>query len=139
MQAQQAFPEGKYTRMETEQYPEGLDHVLTWLDTRYNHPALYITENGAAYDDTVEPDGSIIDDDRLEYVREHLKVCQRCIERGIDLRGYYLWSLMDNFEWTFGYSRKLGIVHVDFTTQKRTIKKSGYWYSDVVKNNGFSD
>lgn len=138
LQANQVFTDGKYTRMETEVYPEGLRHVLTWLDTRYKRPALYITENGAAYDDVVRPDGSISDDERLDYVREHLKVCHECIEKGVDLRGYYLWSLLDNFEWTFGYTRRLGIVRVDFATQKRTVKKSGYWYSNAAKNNGFS-
>ncbi len=138
LQAQQVFPEGKYTEMQWEVCPDGLYHLLKWLDTRYHHPTLYITENGACFTDTVEPDGSINDDDRLDYVREYLKAAHRAIAEGVKLRGYYLWSLLDNFEWGFGYARRLGIVRVDFDTQKRTIKKSGHWYSQTVKNNEFS-
>lgn len=138
LQASQVFPEGKYSEM-WEVYPEGLYLLLTWLHRNYKLPPLYITENGACFPDTVEPDGSINDDDRLEYVRDYLKSCHRAIKEGVDLRGYYLWSLTDNFEWGFGYSRRFGIIHVDFKTQKRTIKKSGHWYSNVIKNNGFSD
>jgi beta-glucosidase len=139
LQADHVLPEGKYTEMEWEVYPDGLRSVLLWMHKQYGGPALYVTENGASFPDTVEPDGGISDDDRLEYVREYLRACHRAIERGVDLRGYFLWTLMDNFEWGFGYSRRFGIVRVDHDTQKRTIKKSGHWYSNAVKNNGFSD
>ncbi len=138
LQAQHVFPKGKYTQMEWEVYPDGIRSILKWVTDRYGRIPLYVTENGAAFEDKVEPDGSINDDDRLDYVREYLQGCHRAIQQGVDLRGYYLWSLMDNFEWGFGYTRWLGIVRVDFDTQKRTIKKSGYWYSQVAKGNGFS-
>jgi len=139
LQADQVFPDGKYTKMEWEVYPDGLYYLLKWLDKRYEGLTLYITENGAAFDDVVTPDGRIDDDDRLDYVREYLKACHRAICEGVNLRGYYLWTLMDNFEWSFGFSKRFGIVHVDFESQKRTIKKSGHWYSRVIRDNGFSD
>jgi len=139
LQADHVMPDGTYTEMEWEVYPEGLYRILTWVHEHCSGPALYVTENGAAFPDSVEPDGSVKDDERLDYVREYLKACHRAIEEGVDLRGYYLWSLMDNFEWGFGYSKRFGIVRVDFETQKRTVKKSGHWYSQAITNNGFSD
>jgi beta-glucosidase len=139
LQADHVLPEGKYTEMEWEVYPDGLRSVLAWVHENYDGPTLYVTENGASFPDTVDPDGSISDDDRVEYLREYIKACHRAIEQGVDLRGYFQWSLMDNFEWGFGYSRRFGIIRVDYDTQRRTIKKSGDWYSNAVKNNGFSD
>jgi beta-glucosidase len=139
LQAQHVLPDGKYTEMEWEVYPDGLYGILSWIDKEYGKPVLYVTENGAAFPDTVEPDGSINDPDRVDYLREYLKGCHRAIAEGVDLRGYYLWTLMDNFEWGFGFSKRFGIVRVDFDTQKRTIKKSGHWYAEAARNNGFSD
>ena len=138
LQAEQVFPDGKYTEMEWEVYPDGLRDVLTWVHETYGGPPLYVTENGAAFPDVVEADGGVGDDERLEYLREYLKACHRGLGQGADLRGYFLWTFMDNFEWGFGYSKRFGIVRVDFDTQERTIKKSGHWYSDTAKNNGFS-
>ncbi len=137
LQAQQVFPDGKYTEMEWDVYPDGIRNVLLWMDKTYNRPTLYITENGAAFKDSVGPDGAVNDGERLDYVREYLKACHQAIAEGVDLRGYFLWTLMDNFEWGFGFSKRFGIVRVDFDTQKRTIKKSGHWYSAVAKANGF--
>ena len=139
LRAEQVFPEGKYTEMEWEVYPDGLREALVWMHEHYDGPPIYVTENGASFPDDVAPDGEVNDDDRLDYVRGYLKACHAAIEQGVDLRGYFLWSLMDNFEWGFGYSKRFGIVRVDFDSQKRTIKKSGHWYAGVAKNNGFSD
>jgi beta-glucosidase len=139
LQADHILPDGTYTEMGWEVCPDGLHSILTWVHEHCGGPTVYVTENGAAFPDSVEADGSVNDDDRLGYVREYLKACHRAIREGIDLRGYYLWTLMDNFEWAFGYSKRFGIVRVDFDTQKRTVKKSGHWYSQAIKNNGFSD
>ena len=125
--------------MSWEVYPDGLYLLLSWLHNDYKKPTLYITENGAAFEDIPNPDGTVSDDDRLAYIRDYLKSCHRAIQEGVDLRGYYLWTLMDNFEWAFGYSKRFGIVRVDFATQQRTVKKGGQWYSRVALNNGFTD
>ncbi|MDC7224770.1 MAG: GH1 family beta-glucosidase [Spirochaetales bacterium] len=96
---------------------------------------LFIAENGMAAPDKVEKDGSVQDGDRVEYLRTHLRMCQQAIEAGVNLKGYYLWSLMDNFEWAYGYSKRFGIIHIDYETQKRTVKESGRYYSQVIKEN----
>ena len=96
---------------------------------------MAITENGAAYDDVVDSDGAIHDADRVRYVHEHLEALHRAIADGIDIRAYYLWSLLDNFEWAWGYSKRFGIVRVDFDTQIRTIKDSGLFYGGVARTN----
>jgi beta-glucosidase len=139
MQAQQIFPDAKYTEMSWEVYPNGLYLLLKWLKEDYRNPTLYVTENGAAFPDRPGRGGSVQDDDRLEYVRDYLKACHHAISEGVNLRGYFLWTLLDNFEWAFGFIKRFGIVRVNFETQKRTLKKSGKWYSQVIKNNGFSD
>ena len=93
---------------------------------------IYITENGAAYDDQVEPDGSIQDEERRRYFEQHTAACADALRQDLNLRGYFAWSLMDNFEWAFGYSRRFGIVHVDYDTQVRTVKRSGAWFRDFL-------
>jgi len=125
------------TEMGWEVFPEGLYGLLTRLDRDYDHPELYITENGAAFKDDRRIDGRIDDDDRIRYLQDHFAQAHRAINDGVDLRRYYVWSLMDNFEWAFGYSKLFGIVHVDYKTQNRTWKKSADWYHDVIENNGF--
>ena len=113
--------------------PDGLRSLLVDLTARYpNHPPLYITENGAAYDDPIEPDGSIHDARRIRYLDSHLRSLAAAIEAGVDVRGYFEWSLLDNFEWALGYHMRFGIVHVDFATQARTPRDSALWYRDVV-------
>ncbi len=99
-------------------------------------PDLYITENGAAYDEGISDDGKCHDARRTSYLQTHIKAIADAIAEGAPVKGYYEWSLMDNFEWALGYAKRFGIVHVDFDTQKRTIKDSGYWYKDVIANNG---
>jgi len=111
--------------------------LLLDISKEYKLPPIYITENGAAFEDQLTEAGECEDEDRLSYIRDHLLHTRIAMEQGVDVRGYFLWSLMDNFEWAYGFSKRFGIVHVDFKTQKRTIKKSGHWYSNVIRNFGF--
>ena len=116
-------------------YPEGLYKTLVDINNSCPGLKLYVTENGASYDDIIDINGNIEDNNRVDYLYRHFLQAHRAIQDGVDLAGYYVWSLIDNFEWAQGYSKKFGIVHVNYETQKRTIKKSGYWYRDVIKNN----
>jgi beta-glucosidase len=99
-------------------------------------PDLYITENGVAYDEGISEDGKCHDQRRIDYLQTHLAAVADAIAQGSPVKGYYEWSLMDNFEWALGYAKRFGIVHVDFDTQKRTIKDSGYWYKNTIGTNG---
>lgn len=128
-------PEGEYTHMDWEVFPDGLTRLLLRLAQDYCSPKFYITENGCAYEDTVAADGQIHDQQRLAYYRAHLAAAQRAIQQGADLRGYFAWSLMDNFEWAYGYSRRFGLTYVDFATQERIVKDSGKFYAGVVAAN----
>ena len=127
---------GELTEMGWEVYPEGLFNLLGRLHFDYAFPAIYITENGAAFTDQVGPDGEVDDADRLSYLRRHLEMVKRAIHLGVPVKGYFVWSLLDNFEWGFGYSRRFGIVHVDFGTQRRIPKASARWYRQVIQENG---
>ena len=108
--------------------------TLTALRDRYGAatPPLYVTENGAAYDDAVGPDGAVHDPDRVSYLDGHLRAVRAAIDAGVDVRGYYFWSLLDNFEWAEGFSKRFGLVHVDFDTLVRTPKDSYGWYRDLI-------
>ncbi len=112
-------------------YSDGLTEVLLDMHNRYKLPPIYITENGAAMKDVITPDG-VQDHDRLGYYQNHLMAVHNAIKAGVDIRGYFAWSLMDNFEWAEGYAKRFGIVYVDYETQERTIKASGYAYRDFV-------
>jgi len=126
-----------HTETGWEVYPPALTRVLLWLRERYGDMPLYITENGAAFDDPpVDSDGELKDPLRTEYLRAHVQAMRDAMVEGVDVRGYYVWSLLDNFEWSHGYSKTFGIVHVDYETQRRTIKESGRYYSSIVKSNG---
>ncbi|MEP6691767.1 MAG: family 1 glycosylhydrolase, partial [Gemmatimonadaceae bacterium] len=106
---------------------------------RYGDIPLYITENGAAfYDAPHAVDGRVDDPMRVWYLREHLRAARDAIAQGVNLRGYYAWSLLDNYEWSHGYSKRFGIVHVNFDTQERTPKASARFYSEVIRSNGAS-
>ena len=122
------------TGQDWEIYPEGLTELLMWLDREYPGVPLYVTENGAAFPDTVR-DGAVHDPERTEYVLSHLRAIHTAIEEGADVRGYFYWSLLDNFEWAWGYDQRFGLVHVDYDTQQRTIKSSGRWYATAIANN----
>jgi beta-glucosidase len=125
----------EYTAMDWEVYPRGIYEVLLRLHREYAVPAIYIVENGAAFPDMVEEDGSILDPRRINYLHEHLLQVHATLDEGVPLKGYSVWALLDNFEWSLGYSMRFGIVHVDYATQKRTLKASGAWYRDVIANN----
>jgi beta-glucosidase len=129
-------PNCRYTAMEWEIFPEGLTQILQWLKQRYGNVPLYITENGAAFDDVPLPNGAINDIERVQYLNDHLRAAAQALEAGVNLRGYYVWSLLDNFEWQCGYSKRFGIVHVDFETQRRNPKNSARFYSDVIRSAG---
>lgn len=131
-------PRGPLTDMGWPLTPEGLENLLVRWHKEYGDklPDLYITENGVAYDDGPDTDGRIKDLRRIDYLRTHLKAVSNAIDQGAPVKGYYQWSLMDNFEWALGYEKRFGIIHVDFKTQKRSIKDSGYWYRDQILNNG---
>jgi beta-glucosidase len=122
------------TEMGWEVYPEGLYKLLCRLQEEYQPPAIYITENGCAYADRLE-DGRVHDAERIAYLRAHLAAAQRAIEEGVPLRGYLVWSLLDNFEWAHGYSKRFGLVYVDYATQARILKDSAHWYRQVVAAN----
>jgi beta-glucosidase len=124
------------TDMGWEVQPEGLTRLLTRLHRDYTGPrgvALFVTENGAAYPDVLQPDGTVDDQDRLEFIDRHLRALKDAVDAGADVRGYFAWSLMDNFEWALGYSKRFGIVRVDYATQERTVKASGQWYAEVAR------
>ncbi|MFE1442677.1 GH1 family beta-glucosidase [Streptomyces sp. NPDC058739] len=111
----------------------GLEGMLMRLTEDYGVRRIYVTENGSAYPDTVAADGSVPDPERTRYLEEHLGACARAIRKGAPLAGYYAWSLLDNFEWAYGYDKRFGLVHVDYATQKRTVKSSGRRYADIVR------
>ena len=132
---EQVRQEGEYTAMDWFVYPQGLYDLMQRVHRDYPTGPLYITENGAAYEDAPPQDGRVADPERTRYYELHLAACRRAIDDGVPLAGYFAWSLMDNFEWAFGYTRRFGIVYVDFATQERTIKDSGHWFSRVVREN----
>ena len=118
--------------------PEGFTELLVRLKDDYpNLPPVYITENGAAYDDPVI-NGRCDDPRRIDYLDLHLRAVKDAIDEGVDIRGFYQWSLMDNFEWSLGYDKRFGIVHVDFDTMDRTPRDSAYWYREVINRNGLA-
>jgi beta-glucosidase len=128
---------GEHTDMGWEVYPEGLTESLVRIHADYRPGSLVITENGAAYATAPGADGSVHDTKRCDYVKRHVQACLHAIEAGVPLEGYFLWSLLDNFEWAFGYSKRFGIVWVDFETQERIVKESARLYRYIVRNNGF--
>jgi beta-glucosidase len=113
----------------------GMTELLLRLARDYPGVDLYVTENGAAYPDVLTADGAVHDDDRIAYLHAHLSAVADAVEAGAPVRGYFLWSLLDNFEWSYGYSKRFGLVHVDYATQQRTVKDSGRWYAEVVRSN----
>jgi len=119
--------------------PAALTRALLWMRERYGDVPLYITENGAAFEDPKTAlDGRVEDPLRVAYYREHLLAVREAMQRGVDVRGYFAWSLLDNLEWSNGFSLRFGLVHVDFATQKRTMKTSGEYYREVIRTHGAS-
>ncbi|MBI5840385.1 MAG: beta-glucosidase [Chloroflexi bacterium] len=128
-------PGSEYTEMGWEVCAPALRRLLNRINDDYRLPPIYITENGAAFKDEVSVDGKIHDERRLDYLRQHFIQTNLAMQDGVDVRGCFVWSLLDNFEWAFGYTKRFGIVHVDYETQKRTIKDSGEWYAKVIAGN----
>ncbi|MFD8405147.1 GH1 family beta-glucosidase [Streptomyces anulatus] len=130
---QVSVPGARLTHMDWEVHAEGLEQLLLRLTGEYGVQRIYVTENGSAYEDVVAADGSVHDPERIRYLEEHLAACARAVDKGAPLAGYFAWSLMDNFEWAYGYDKRFGLVHVDYATQRRTVKSSGRRYAELVR------
>jgi beta-glucosidase len=123
----------RHTTMGWPVVPESLTELLCGLHARYPRlPPVWITENGSAETDTVDPDGRVHDTERIDYLTDHLTAVAAAVAAGVDVRGYYAWSLLDNFEWARGYDQRFGLVHVDYDTLTRTPKDSYHWYRDLI-------
>lgn len=130
-------PEGsEFTDMGWEVYPEGLYRILTWLRAHTNNLPLYITENGAAFEDNPDEQGYVQDPERIHYLDGHFSQAARAIADGVDLRGYFVYTLLDSFECECGYSKKFGLVRVERPSLKRIVKQSGYWYRELISQTG---
>lgn len=129
-------PDAEYTDMGWEIYPDGLYQLLCRVYFDYRPSKIFVTENGASYSDAPDARGSVNDQRRIDYLREHFAAAQRAIAAGVPLAGYFVWSLLDNFEWAKGYTQRFGIVWVDYKTQQRIPKASARWYQQVVARNG---
>ena len=132
-------PGAEYTEMDWEICPPAFGRLLRRLKREYPLPPLYITENGAAFRDEVSADGQVHDLRRIAYLREYFTQARLAMDDGVDLHGYFVWSLLDNFEWSNGYSKRFGLIHVDYATQQRTLKDSAKWYAQVIARNGLED
>jgi beta-glucosidase len=128
-----SVPDWTLTAMGWEVYADGLEQLLNRVHDEYQVPRIYVTENGSAWPDQIEPDGQVQDKERIEYLEQHLEASVRAVKAGAPLAGYFAWSLLDNFEWAYGYAKRFGLVHVDYETQRRTIKASGYRYADIIR------
>jgi beta-glucosidase len=129
-----SVPEGvPFTAMGWPVDAAGLTETLIRLRDRYDDPVIYVTENGACYEDEISQDGGVHDEDRVAYLRDHIEAAQRAVAAGVRLRGYFVWSLLDNFEWGEGYRRRFGVVHVDFATLKRTPKTSFAFLASLTR------
>ncbi|WP_051944483.1 GH1 family beta-glucosidase [Streptacidiphilus rugosus] len=124
---------GPRTAMDWEVHAAGLEELLLRVTKEYGVRNLMVTENGSAYRDTLTADGEVLDPERAAYLEEHLAACARAVAAGAPLTAYYAWSLLDNFEWAYGYDKRFGLVHVDYPTQRRTIKSSGHRYAEIIR------
>ena len=126
-----------HTETDWEVYEQGLVDTLMWFKDRYGDLPLYITENGAAFYDPPVAEGDVVEDPlRIAYLRKHLRALHQCIEAGVNLKGYYAWSLLDNLEWSLGFAKRFGLYHVDYASLKRTPKASAKFYAKVIETNG---
>jgi beta-glucosidase len=131
-------PKGaELTAMGWEIYPQAIYDQLLELKNDYGNPRVYITENGGAFEDKLTAKG-VNDQERIRYFEKYLKAISEAREHGANVQGYFVWSLLDNFEWAEGYEKRFGIVHVDYATQKRTPKASYHWYQEVIRNGGYN-
>ena len=127
---------GEKTAMGWPVEPEGLKEMLVRIKDEYADLPIYVTENGRAVHDYIDPEGNVVDEERVSYLDSHFRAVHEAMEQGVDLRGYMVWSFLDNFEWAEGYSKRFGIVFVEYGTQQRIPKTSARWYADVIKRNG---
>ncbi len=137
LQVRREDPPGEYTEMGWEVYPPGFYNLLRWVHQEYRPGTIYVTENGAAFPDAIAADGQVHDPRRVAFLRGYLAAAHRAMQEGVPLRGYFVWSLLDNFEWRHGFSKRFGLIYVDYPTQRRIIKDSGRWYASVIRQNGF--
>ncbi|RGC69427.1 Beta-glucosidase B [Micromonospora sp. MW-13] len=121
------------TAMGWETHAAGLEQLLVRVAEEYGAGPVHVTENGSAWSDRVAPDGTVDDPERTRYLEEHLAACAAAARRGVDVAGYFAWSLLDNFEWAYGYDKRFGLVHVDYATQRRTVKTSGRRYAELIR------
>jgi beta-glucosidase len=128
-------PEGRLTEMGWEVYPDGLYELLKWVHREYAPPVIYVTENGAAFADVRGHDGRVHDPERIEYLTGYLGAVGRALAEGVPVRGYFVWSLLDNFEWSLGYGPRFGLVYVDYPTLERVPKDSFFWFRDMIAAN----
>jgi beta-glucosidase len=131
-------PESEWTDMGWEVYPNGLFEMLARVQLEYQPRKVYLTENGASYDDGPDAAGRVRDERRTAYLRDHFAAAHRALQFGVPLAGYFVWTLMDNFEWAEGLRQRFGLVWVGFETQQRIVKDSGLWYKDVIAQNGLT-
>ncbi|MER5864803.1 GH1 family beta-glucosidase [Kitasatospora sp. NPDC002040] len=127
-------PNAEHTAMDWEVHGPGLEQLILRLSQEYGVQKIYVTENGSAYQDTVTADGAVHDPERTAYFEQHLAACARAVAQGAPLAGYFAWSLLDNFEWAYGYDKRFGLVHVDYETQQRTVKTSGHRYAELIRS-----
>lgn len=132
-------PEDNQTEMGWEIFPFGLYETLSRIHWEYKPGEILVTENGASYSDGPDSNGNVHDDRRIGYLKDHIAAIGKAIQAGVPVTGYYLWSLMDNFEWSMGYSQRFGIVYIDFDTQMRYPKDSAFWYRQVIQQNGLTE
>jgi beta-glucosidase len=126
-----------HTETGWEVFPQGLTDTLLWIKDRYGNPPVYITENGAAFFDPPQVEGAGLQDPlRVDYLRKHIRAGHEAIARGADIRGYFAWSLFDNLEWAYGFSKRFGLIHMNYETLQRTLKASAQFYSRVIASNG---
>ncbi|MDF2595991.1 MAG: beta-glucosidase [Clostridia bacterium] len=129
-------PSSEYTAMNWEIHAEGLYDLLMDLAKNYENPRIFITENGAAFQDIPSDDLRIHDENRIKFLKEHFKAAHQAIQQGVRLDAYYVWSLMDNFEWAFGYGKRFGLIYIDYESKDRLWKDSAFWYQKVIESNG---
>lgn len=129
----------EYTEMGWEVCAPALRRMLVKINREYRLPPIYITENGAAFKDKVSADGKVHDPRRLDYLKNHFIQTRLAMQDGVDVRGYMVWSLLDNFEWGHGFTKRFGLIRVDYETQKRTVKDSSEWYAEVIRKNAVEE
>jgi beta-glucosidase len=128
------LPDVERTGMDWQVDAGGIEALLLRLTEEYGARELYVTENGSSYPDAVDGDGAVRDPERTAYLERHLAACVSAARKGAPLKGYFAWSLMDNFEWAYGYDKRFGLVHVDYATQRRTVKSSGRRYTEILRS-----